>query len=158
LLERKIKGALQLKPIIAGLKRKGRRIVFTNGCFDLLHFGHVSYLEKAKAKGDVLVVAVNSDASVRRIKGRRRPITSQRDRARVIAALQSVDYVTLFGQDTPLAVIKLLRPDVLVKGADWPKKDIVGAGFVASYGGKVVAVALEPARSTTGLIKKIAKL
>ncbi|MBU3958627.1 MAG: D-glycero-beta-D-manno-heptose 1-phosphate adenylyltransferase [Candidatus Omnitrophica bacterium] len=156
-LETKIKQAKELKKIISGLKSRGKKIVFTNGCFDLLHYGHVKYLESARSKGDILVVAVNSDASVRRIKGRRRPIVSQKHRLKVVAALASVDYVVAFREDTPFKTIKLLQPDILIKGADWNKKDISGAGFVLSYAGSVRTIPLVKGSSTTNLIKKIAQ-
>lgn len=153
----KIKGLDKLTKIIAGLKAKGKKIVFTNGCFDLLHWGHVKYLEDAKSKGDILIVAINRDASVRRIKGTKRPIVKEKDRAGIVAALESVDYVVLFIEDTPLKVIKLLKPDILVKGADWNKINIVGADYVLSYGGRVSTIKLIQGRSTTGLIRKIAQ-
>lgn len=156
-LKRKIKSQTLLKKIISHLKAKGKRVVFTNGCFDLLHYGHVKYLEASKNKGDVLVVALNSDASVRRIKGIKRPLVSQFDRAGVLAGLESVDYVVIFHEDTPLKIIKLLKPNIIVKGSDWDKNKIVGAKFVKGYGGKVLTVRLEKGRSTTKLIKKIAK-
>lgn len=158
MLRNKIKTVASLKKIISRLREKDRRVVFTNGCFDLLHFGHAKYLQDAKGKGDILVVAVNSDASVRKIKGNKRPVVAAKDRASLIAALESVDYVTIFGEDTPLKVIKELKPDVLVKGSDWDKKAIVGADYVLSCGGKVSTVKLLKGRSTTNLIKKIAKL
>lgn len=158
LLEKKIKQLKELQEIIARLKAKGKKVVFTNGCFDLLHYGHVQYLEEAKRKGDILVVALNSDASVRRIKGKKRPLVSQKDRLKVVAALESVDYVVVFEEDTPLKAIKLLKPDILIKGADWQKSNIVGGDFVTSYGGRVATVKLSAGRSTTKLIKKIAKL
>ena len=158
LLETKIKNLNELKKITAHLKARGKKIVFTNGCFDLLHYGHVKYLQDAKRKGDILVVAVNSDASVRKIKGNNRPIVNEKDRANVIAALESVDYVVLFKEKTPLEAIKLLKPDILVKGADWGKADIVGADFVSAVGGKVLSMKLLKGRSTTALIKKIVKL
>ena len=132
-------------------------LVVTNGCFDLLHFGHVDYLQEAKKKGDILVVAVNSDASIRKIKGKKRPIIGEKNRLSVVAALQSVDYVVLFKEDTPLKVIKALKPDILVKGADWEKKDIVGADFVSSYGGGVTIIRSSQGYSTTVIINKIAK-
>ncbi len=157
LLVSKIKNPTELKRIILGLRRRGKRIVFTNGCFDLLHLGHVIYLEDAKRKGDILVVGVNRDASVRRLKGKNRPLVKDSDRACVIAGLQSVDFVCLFGEDTPLSLIKLVRPDILVKGADWKNKEIVGKAFVNSYGGKALTIKFIKGRSTTGLIKKIAK-
>jgi len=154
---RKIKTAGELAGIIPRLKSQGKKIVFTNGCFDLLHYGHVRYLEDARRKGDILVVAVNSDASMRRIKGRCRPLVAARDRLGIIAGLESVDYVLLFNEDTPLKVIQALKPDVLVKGSDWNITSIVGADFVRCHGGKVATVTLCPGRSTTNLIKKIAK-
>lgn len=153
----KIKGLKELKKILAGLRAKGKKIVFTNGCFDILHYGHTKYLQDAKKKGDILVVAINSDASVKRIKENKRPIVGETDRLGVIAALESVDYAVLFEEDTPLKVIISLKPDILVKGADWKKNNIVGSDIVSGYGGKVVRIKLMPGRSTTNLIKKIAK-
>lgn len=153
----KIKKLNALKYICAKLHKSNKKIVFTNGCFDILHYGHVMYLEKARAKGDVLIVGLNSDSSVRRIKGKTRPIVCESDRARVLAGLESVNYVVIFNQDTPLEIIKALKPDVLIKGSDWKDKGIVGAPFVKSYGGKVSTVNLASGRSTTELIKKIAK-
>jgi len=158
MIKKKIKDLNELKKIIATLKAKGKRIVFTNGCFDLLHYGHVKYLEETKQKGDILVVAVNSDASVKRIKGDKKPIVKEEDRLGVIAALESVDYVVKFNEDTPLETIKILRPDILVKGSDWLKNRIVGSDFVQGYGGKVLAVQLVSGRSTTDLIRKIVKV
>lgn len=157
LLEKKIKNLNQLKKIVFSLRAKGKRIVFTNGCFDLLHYGHVKYLQEAKLKGDILVVAINSDDSVRKIKGEKRPLVCEKDRLRIIAALESVDYVILFKGGTPLKIIKSLRPDILVKGADWNKNNIVGSDIVLGYGGKVNTIELIKERSTTNLIKKIAK-
>jgi rfaE bifunctional protein nucleotidyltransferase chain/domain len=141
---------------LAALRSRGKKIVFTNGCFDILHYGHVKYLEKAGRKGDILVVGVNSDSSVRRLKGSGRPVNSQVCRAAVIAALESVDYVTIFPEDTPLALIRSLLPDVLVKGGDWNKKDIVGSDVVENLGGKVFSISFEKGFSTTKIIKKIA--
>jgi D-beta-D-heptose 7-phosphate kinase/D-beta-D-heptose 1-phosphate adenosyltransferase len=155
-LERKIESLKTLKNKLSSLRAKGKVVVFTNGCFDLLHYGHVNYLESAKSKGDILVVAINSDASVRRIKGNKRPVASQRYRARVVAALESVDYVVIFNQGTPLKTIEYLKPDILVKGADW-KDNIVGSDFVNSYGGKVITVRLVKGFSTTNLLKNIGK-
>jgi len=157
LLNSKLKNLPSLKIISSQLKKKGKRIVFTNGCFDLLHFGHVNYLHQAKKRGDILVVGVNSDRSVKRIKGKNRPIIDEKNRLSVIAALESVDYVVLFNEDTPLNLIKALRPDILVKGADWDKKDIVGGDFVSSYGGRVMNIKLSKGYSTTEIIRKIAK-
>jgi len=153
----KIKTVPQLKKIICRLRKAGKSIVFTNGCFDLLHYGHVSYLEEAKAKGDILVVALNSDASVKRLKGNTRPVVCQKFRAAVIAALGSVDFVVIFDEDTPYSVISSLQPDVLVKGGDWKAKDIVGSDLVLARGGKVMSIRYVPGFSTTNLIKKIAK-
>jgi len=130
MLESKIKSLKEIETISRRLRAQGKRIVFTNGCFDLIHYGHVKYLQDAKRKGDILVVGVNSDSSVRHIKGRNRPIVSEKYRIRVIAGLESVDYTFLFNQDTPLAAIKSVKPDILVKGADWKKSDIVGASFM----------------------------
>jgi len=152
----KIKTLPSLRRILASLKAKGKRIVFTNGCFDILHYGHVQYLEKAKRLGDVLVVALNSDASVRRLKGPGRPVVAALDRARVVAALESVDYVVLFGDDTPRAAIEALAPDILVKGADWKNKEIAGARLVRDNGGRVGTIAMAKGRSTTGIIETIA--
>jgi rfaE bifunctional protein nucleotidyltransferase chain/domain len=157
LLKRKIRSLPGLKKIVTLLKRRGKRVVFTNGCFDLLHLGHVNYLREAKKKGDILVVAVNSDASIRRIKGKNRPIIDEKNRIGIVSALQNVDYVVLFKEDTPLEVIKSLRPDILVKGADWDKKDIVGRDFVLRYGGKVMTIKLSKDYSTTEIIRKIAR-
>jgi D-beta-D-heptose 7-phosphate kinase/D-beta-D-heptose 1-phosphate adenosyltransferase len=154
----KIKSPRELKKIVSRLQARGKKIVFTNGCFDLLHYGHVKYLQDAKREGDILIVGVNRDASVRRIKGRQRPLVGENDRAGIIAALGSVDYVVLFKEDTPREIIKLLKPDILVKGADWQKKNIVGAPFVKSQGGRVVTIKLIKGCSTTHLIKKIAKI
>lgn len=155
LLESKIKSLSALKAAIRRLQKQKQRIVFTNGCFDLLHLGHVKYLEDAKRKGDILIVAVNSDASVRRIKGNKRPIIGEKDRLRIIAGLASVDYALLFDEDTPLKIIKGIKPDILVKGADWKNQTIVGADLVRNYGGKVRTIKFIKNRSTTGLINKI---
>jgi len=147
----------ELKRISANLRRAGRRIVFTNGCFDILHWGHVKYLQDASRLGDILMVAINSDSSIRRLKGNKRPIINQLDRARTLAALESVDYVTVFNQDTPIKVIETVKPYVLVKGSDWKKNKIVGGGFVLGYGGRVSTLNFVKGHSTTSLINKIAK-
>jgi D-beta-D-heptose 7-phosphate kinase/D-beta-D-heptose 1-phosphate adenosyltransferase len=157
MMEAKIKNITQLNKIIKRLKTKGKKIVFTNGCFDILHFGHAKYLKEAKRKGDVLIVGVNSDSSVRKIKGNKRPIINEAHRAGLIAALESVDFVVIFKEETPSRVIKTLKPDILVKGADWAQKDIVGRDFVLRRGGKVYTVKLVKGFSSTNLIKKIAK-
>lgn len=139
-------------------KRKGwkdLKVVFTNGCFDILHLGHVDYLEKAASKGDKLIVAVNADASVSKLKGPTRPVNSEHARARIIAALSFVDAVVVFSEDTPLSVIKQLIPDVLVKGSDYKISNIVGADIVMQNGGKVETVELVDGYSTTNIIDKI---
>jgi len=151
----KIVSITSLKQIIAGLKRKGQRIVFTNGCFDILHYGHIKYLQDARRKGDYLVVAVNSDSSIKKIKAKNRPVIAQSDRLKTVAALSSVDFVILFSADNPLRLIKTLKPDILVKGADWSKGKIIGGDFVESYGGKVMTVNLVKGRSTSAIIEKI---
>ncbi|MBI4341096.1 MAG: D-glycero-beta-D-manno-heptose 1-phosphate adenylyltransferase [Candidatus Omnitrophica bacterium] len=137
-------------------QRRGRRVVFTNGCFDLLHAGHISLLERAKRLGELLVVGTNSDRSVRGLKGRQRPLVGERDRALVLAALACVDYVTIFDAPTPQRVIERLRPDVLIKGADWASGAIVGADLVRRRGGRVVRLPLRKGYSTTRLIARIA--
>lgn len=139
------------------LSKKKPRAVFTNGCFDLLHKGHVTYLEAARKKGDLLIVALNSDDSVKRLKGPQRPLNPLADRAEVIAALESVDFVTWFETDTPLELIKLLKPHVLVKGGDWKPEQIVGSKEVLSWGGKVLSLPYIEGRSTTELIQKAQK-
>jgi D-beta-D-heptose 7-phosphate kinase/D-beta-D-heptose 1-phosphate adenosyltransferase len=157
LLASKIKQLSELKKVLLRLKADNKKIVFTNGCFDILHYGHVKYLEDAKRKGDILVVAVNSDTSLKKIKGDMRPVVNEKDRMRIIAALESVDYVVLFKDNTPLKVIESIRPDILIKGADWHSRNIVGADFVIKNGGKVLTIKLVKGRSTTNLINKIAK-
>ena len=140
------------------MKRQGRRIAFTNGCFDLLHVGHLDAFERIKRQADCLIVAVNSDASIRRLrKGLGRPIVPAKERARLVAALKPVNYVTLFSEETPLKVIRAIRPDVLAKGGDWKRKKIVGGDFVKSTGGRVIAVPYLQGHSTTRLIERIQK-
>lgn len=155
---RKIVSHRALLSVVRRLRRRGRRIVFTNGCFDLLHVGHVTLLERAKRLGDVLVVAINSDRSVRALKGAHRPIMSQRDRARLLAALASVDYVTVFNESTPLGLIRLVQPDILVKGTDWSAGQIVGGAVVRQRGGRVVRLPLVNGYSTTELLDRIGRL
>jgi D-glycero-beta-D-manno-heptose 1-phosphate adenylyltransferase len=138
-------------------KRNGRTVVFTNGCFDLLHPGHVRCLAKARALGDILIVAVNSDRSVRGNKGPERPLVPQQDRAEVLAALASVNYVTIFDESTPLELISRVLPTMLVKGADWALEDVVGRKEVEAAGGRVVSIPLAPGYSTTALVEKIRK-
>ncbi len=136
------------------LRRRGRAVVFTNGCFDLLHAGHVALLEKARSLGDVLFVGVNDDRSVRRLKGAGRPIVPLRERLELLAGMRAVDAVVPFSEDTPARLIALLRPDVLVKGGDYRKSEIVGRQVVEAGGGRVVRVALRRGRSSTGLIRR----
>ncbi len=150
LIARKDAGTLGEK-----LRRQRKKIVFTNGVFDVLHRGHVDYLAKAKSFGDALVVGLNSDKSVRSIKGPSRPLQNQRDRAAILLALKAVDFVIVFGEDTPDKLIRQIRPHVLVKGADYKISEIVGADFVISIGGEVRRVKLSKGRSSTGLIKKM---
>lgn len=136
-------------------KASDARIVFTNGVYDLLHRGHAEYLEEARALGDRLVVGVNSDASVRRLKGPTRPIVPQADRAALVAALACVDLAVIFDEDTPLSLIEAIEPDVLVKGADWAEDKIVGADFVRARGGRVERIALREGLSTSALVERI---
>jgi rfaE bifunctional protein nucleotidyltransferase chain/domain len=137
------------------LRKKRRKIVFTNGVFDIIHLGHVRYLAKAKALGDVLVVGLNTDASVKKFKGPDRPLNRQADRAGVLSALVMVDYVVYFGEATPARLIEQVRPDILVKGADYKISEIVGADFVRSYGGQVRRIKLLKGRSTSTIIKRL---
>ena len=149
----KILGPRQLKKWVETARKKGQKIVFTNGCFDILHAGHVSVLEFSRSKGDLLVVGLNGDTSGRRLKGPTRPVNTQADRALVLAALESVSAVCIFNEDTPYNLIKLVRPDVLVKGGDYKPSEIVGREFAK----KVVRFALLKGRSTTNIIKKVSK-
>ena len=144
-----------LKEKVDSLRQVGKVVVFTNGCFDLFHVGYVRLLQKARKQGDCLVVAVNSDRSVRQIKGPERPKIPEKERAEVLAAMACVDWVTIFDEADPLVLIKLLKPDVLVKGADWSEEKIVGASEVKEAGGKVLRIPLEPGISTSALIKRI---
>ncbi|MDD3374761.1 MAG: D-glycero-beta-D-manno-heptose 1-phosphate adenylyltransferase [Candidatus Omnitrophica bacterium] len=146
-----------LKKKIVIFRKKGKRIIFTNGCFDLLHIGHVNYLEKIKGQNDILIVAVNSDASVKKIKVTGRPVQSQRSRAGVIAGLEAVDFVIIFSEETPYNVIKALKPDVLLKGADWKSKGVVGQDIVESSGGSVKFVKYLKGFSTTSIIETVLK-
>ena len=139
------------------LRKGGQKVVFTNGCFDILHAGHVTYLEAAKAQGDVLVLGLNTDESVRRLKGPERPINHELDRAKVVGALKSVDYVVLFGEQTAEAVIAEVKPDVYCKGGDYTLYTLPEAKIVQSYGGKVAFIDMVEGRSTTNIINKIKK-
>lgn len=157
MIENKIKAPAQILEELKAHREAGRKIVFTNGCFDILHAGHALYLEAAKAEGDILVVGINSDDSVRRLKGKTRPIIRLDDRMIMLAALESVSYVMPFDEDTPLELIKAIEPDVLVKGGDWNLQSIVGADIVTRRGGKVSNVYFKDGISTSLIIKKILK-
>ncbi len=156
-MQNKIKTIEELRPLLSILRAAGKKIVFTNGCFDIIHTGHARYLAKARALGDLLVVAVNSDASVRSLKGDTRPVNSEADRMEVLASLEAVDFVTLFNEPDPYRVIAALQPDVLVKGGDWPVDKIIGRDIVAARGGQVVNIPYVEGASTTGIIEKIMK-
>jgi rfaE bifunctional protein nucleotidyltransferase chain/domain len=156
-MRNKIKTSQELRPLLEILRASGKKIVFTNGCFDLIHTGHTRYLTKARSFGDILIVAVNSDASVRSIKGEKRPINAEADRLETLAALESVDYVVLFNEPDPARIIAELRPDVLVKVGDWPVEKIIGRDSVEAGGGTVVSVGYIEGASTTGIIEKIIK-
>lgn len=153
----KIKDISGLKVAINKARHDKKRIVFTNGCFDIIHKGHIHLLTQAKEKGDLLIVAVNSDSSVRRIKGQKRPLTKEGDRIQVLAALEMVDNVVLFDEETPSAIIQEVSPDILVKGGDWKEEEIVGADFVKSKGGEVYSLPYLKGYSTSSLITKIQK-
>ena len=141
---------------VAGRERRGpRRVVFTNGCFDLLHPGHIQTLEKARSLGDLLVVGVNSDRSVRLLKGESRPLIPEPERAEILAALEAVDFVVLFDEDPPRELIARLCPDLLVKGADWGADEVVGRAEVEASGGRVVSLPIEPGYSTSAILEKI---
>jgi len=147
----KVKKLNELKKILNRLKKEGKKIVFTNGCFDILHPGHIKVIKEAKSKGDILVVGINSDNSVRKIKGPQRPILDERARAKVVSALEDVDFVIIFKQSTPLNLIKAIKPHYLVKGSDWEKKSIVGRDLVK----KVFTVKILKGYSTTEIVNRI---
>lgn len=151
----KVKKISEIKKVIAHLRKKRKKIVFTNGCFDILHYGHVKYLQNCRSLGHALIVGVNSDSSVKKIKPKGRPVTGQKERAAIISALQCVDYVTIFNEITPEKIIKIIAPDILAKGADWRKKDIVGRSVVEKRGGRVVSVPFVKGFSTTRILKRI---
>jgi len=151
----KIQKISGLKKILAQLRAQGKKIVFTNGCFDILHVGHIRYLRKAKSLGNILIIGMNTDRSVKTIKGDKRPIVPEKERAEVLSALEFVDYVIFFDEPDPLDLIAALKPDVLVKGADWTKDRIIGREVVENRGGRVVRIPTVPGASTTGLIEKI---
>jgi len=151
----KIKPVEELAPLLRQFRRSGQTVVFTNGCFDLLHAGHVHYLAAARGEGDLLVVGLNSDRSVKMIKGDRRPIVPEAERAEVLAGLACVDFVTVFEEIDPLRVIQALQPDVLVKGGDWAEAEIIGADAVKQEGGRVVRIPLVEGAGTSALIARI---
>jgi D-beta-D-heptose 7-phosphate kinase/D-beta-D-heptose 1-phosphate adenosyltransferase len=153
----KILSLEQAYEVVEELKRQGKRVVFTNGCFDLLHPGHVRYLAQARKLGDALLVAVNSDSGVRAIKGPGRPILPEGERAEILAALECVDYVTIFSDLTPQAVIARMLPQVLVKGGDWGPDEIVGRAEVEAVGGKIVSIPVVPGFSTSAIIQAALK-
>lgn len=153
----KVLNSENLEPALQSYKNKNLKIVFTNGCFDLLHIGHVRYLEEAASLGDVLIVGINTDASVQKLKGPTRPIQNENDRAEILASLKSVQHTVLFGEETPLELIQKIKPDVLVKGGDWAIPQIVGSDFVLKNGGKVQSLQFVDGKSTTSLIQKSQK-
>jgi len=156
-MREKIKERKELLRIIKNLKAKGKRIVFTNGCFDLLHLGHVRYLEEAKALGDILVVGVNSDSSVRKLKGPKRPILPERERTEILSGLGCVDYITIFNEADPLILIDSLKPNLLVKGGDWTREQIVGREVVERSGGELIIIPFVKGASTSNVIDTILK-
>jgi rfaE bifunctional protein nucleotidyltransferase chain/domain len=153
-IRQKIKSPKALQKIVAAARKSRKQVVFTNGCFDILHRGHVTYLERAKKLGHVLVLALNSDESVERLKGPERPINRLSDRIEVMAALESVDYVTWFDEDDPIELIRLLKPSILVKGGDWKPKQILGSEDVLGWGGKVFSLPYIEGQSTTQIIAR----
>jgi len=156
-MKEKIKQREDLRRIVEDLKMKGKRVVFTNGCFDLLHVGHIRYLEGARSLGDILVVGVNSDHSVRNLKGPNRPILPEEERAEILSGLESVNYITIFDEPTPLELISFLQPHILVKGGDWTKETTVGKEVVERSGGEVVILPFIEGSSTSNLIESILK-
>jgi D-beta-D-heptose 7-phosphate kinase/D-beta-D-heptose 1-phosphate adenosyltransferase len=144
-----------LKDKIDQLRKEGKKIVFTNGCFDILHVGHTRYLREAKRSGDILILALNSDESVRTLKGDKRPLVPEAERADVVASLESVDFVTIFHELTPLALIEFIKPDVLIKGGDWEEENVVGRESLRRWGGRIVIVPEIKGSSTTNIIEKI---
>lgn len=154
-LKNKILASSELDDILIQIREKGLSIVFTNGCFDILHKGHIRYLAEASDQADVFIIGLNTDASVKRLKGPNRPVLDQESRAIALSALVFVDYVVMFGEDTPLELLKMIKPNILVKGGDYQVEAIVGYDLVNSYGGKVITLPLVKGYSTTSIIKKI---
>ena len=144
----------QLEEVLHSYRKQNKKVVFTNGCFDLLHIGHVRYLEQAKSLGDILVVGINSDLSVQKLKGPTRPIQNENDRAEILASLKAVDHTVIFTEETPLRLIQQVKPDLLVKGGDWKPDQIVGSDFVMANGGQVKSLQFIEGRSTTSMIEK----
>ncbi len=151
----KIKNFAEIKKIVNELKREKKKIIFTNGCFDILHIGHIKLLKKAKELGDVVIVGINKDNSIKKIKGENRPIFNEKQRIEIISAIEFVDYVVPFGQTTPEKLIKIIKPDIIIKGGDYKKNAVVGKDIVEKYGGKVYIFPLIKDISTTNIIKKI---
>jgi D-beta-D-heptose 7-phosphate kinase/D-beta-D-heptose 1-phosphate adenosyltransferase len=147
-----------LKDKLEELRKKGKKIAFTNGCFDILHVGHVRYLREAKKTADVLVLALNSDSSVRSLKGEERPLIPEKERAEILAALEFIDFVTIFKESTPLDLINYLKPDILIKGGDWPEEKVVGREEIKKWGGRVAIIPEIEGKSTTNIVEKIKKL
>lgn len=143
-----------LATIIHEAKNKGKKVVFTNGCFDIIHSGHVKYLSESSKLGDILVVGLNSDDSVKRLKGSSRPVNNQNDRAEVLSALKSVDFVCIFDEDTPFNLINILKPDIITKGGDYKPDEVIGADIISSYGGKVVIIDFVEGKSTSRIIEQ----
>ena len=156
-LKTKLKSLEITKNEIKALQQQGKKIVFTNGCFDILHAGHVDIFQQARNLGDALVVAVNSDISIKKIKGEKRPIVPQEQRMQVLAALEAIDYVVIFDEENPFKIIKEIQPDILVKGGDWPVETIVGREIVEKKGGKVLSIPLMEGISTTNIIEEVKK-
>lgn len=152
ILDRKI-----LQEKLNVLRKEGKKIAFTNGCFDILHVGHVRYLSEAKKTADILVLALNSDSSVRSIKGEKRPLTPEEERAEILASLESIDFVTIFPELTPLELINFLKPDIIIKGGDWAEDKVVGRDDVKKWGGRVIIIPEVEGKSTTNIVEKIKK-
>jgi len=157
-MKNKLKTFEELKKILNDIRSHNKRIVFTNGCFDIIHAGHVQYLQEARNLGDILIIGLNSDDSVKRLKGKSRPVNTQKDRAIVLSALESVSFVVIFHQDTPYELIKDLKPDVLVKGGDWKPEDIVGSDVVLKNNGEVKSLSYIKGRSSTEILDKLKEI
>ncbi|NQV17647.1 MAG: D-glycero-beta-D-manno-heptose 1-phosphate adenylyltransferase [Armatimonadetes bacterium] len=154
----KLKNWNEISQITEELRKPDKKIVFTNGCFDILHAGHIQYLREAKNLGDILIIGLNSDKSTKLIKGKNRPINTELNRATVLAALEFVDYIVIFEEDTPFNLINLIKPDILVKGGDWKENEIIGSDIVKENHGKIISLSYKPGISTTGIIDKILTL